>query len=116
VVNIQITPAFVLPDGIPATAFTLELGGGYTPAVNMTQTGDTLRQGSAWTPNVRVGETLSFDDVVFQGVVETYRGGGASDATFIPRLLYLMYRNILQVQQDNAAPMTPAQVLNYIAP
>lgn len=115
-INISFVPGYVLPAGVPATAFTLQLGGGYTPAVNIVNKnkGDTLTNGSAWTPGIRVGETLTFDNEVFQSIVANFTGGSGT-GTFLPRVLYYMGRGVLQVDQDGV-PLTAKDVVNYTAP
>lgn len=114
-INISIAASVVLPDGVPETAFTLELGGGFTPPADMVRNGDPLRLGSGWTPNVRVGETLSFDDALFQSIVTNYTAGGSS-TTFLARVLFYVSQGTLEVRQDAGSPMTTKEIVTYTAP
>ena len=114
-VNISISPSFVLPAGIPATAFTLQLGGGYAPAVDIVKTGDPLQHASAWTSNLKVGETLTFDNEIFEGLVKNDFSSFLAGA-FIPRVIYYVSRGILVVTQDGGSALTAKQILNYTAP
>jgi hypothetical protein len=121
VVNISFTPTALASHPVistaPANAFALQLG----PISNVliprpinASSADPIRNGSAFQINLRPGETFLIEDADFEVLVSNARNGG--DVSFLTRLLDLIYENVLQVQQDNGAPLTPKQVLNYTAP
>ena len=120
-INISFTPYALtqhpLLSTVPQNAFALQLGpvsNVLIPRPGSISPGDPLRNGSAFQIDLRLGETFELEDVIFEILVDNAKAGG--DVSFLNRLLQYVNSNILQVQQDNQAPLTSEQILAYTAP
>ena len=97
--------------------FVLQLGpisGVLIPRDTGSPPNDPLRYGGAFQLQLRVNESISLEDSEFQVVVQNAINGG--DPSFLNRLLVLVARDIVQVQQDNGTALTKDQIIAYTAP
>ncbi len=97
--------------------FVLQLGpisGVLIPRDTGSPPNDPLRYGGAFQLQLRVNESISLEDTEFQVLVDNAKNGG--DPSFLNRILVLVARDIIQVQQDDGSPLTKDQILAYTAP
>jgi hypothetical protein len=122
VVNISFTANAIANDPVisvaPANSFFLQIGSiskTLIPRPSYNSAGDPLRNGNNFQINLRIGESISIEDGVFQAAVSNGVNGG--DISFLSQLVQLVDQDILQVNQDDTTPgMTSAQILSYTAP
>jgi hypothetical protein len=121
VINISFTAAALASDPIISVAdhnFVLQLGpvrNVLIPRDTSNPLGNPLRNGSGFQLQLRLNESISLEDTEFQVLIENATGGG--DVSFLNRLITLVARNIIQVNQDETTPaLTSKQILAYTAP
>ena len=120
-INISLTSSFV--SGTPIIQadprhFLLQLG----PITNtiipssskVNPPSDPQRDGGTFQINLRPDETFSFENEVFQSLVENATQGG--DTSFLTRILYLIDKGVIQITQDGGPPLTAKAILAYTAP
>lgn len=119
-VNISFTANALANDPVISVGgphFVLQLGpvsGVLIPQNTGNPPNEPLRYGGAFQLNLRINESIDLEDTEFQVLVNNATNGG--DPSFLNRLLVLVTRNIIQVQQDNGLPLTKKAILTYSAP
>lgn len=120
-IYLSITQAWVTANPqLPLNAFTLSIGEpGYlyqSPSnsiVPSDRTSPAVKGGPSQVL-LRMNESFSLGNQEFETIIYSAKNGGTTN--FLNRLLYLVNNSIVQVQQDNGAPLSADDIYNYTAP